>query len=533
MTTLAASTPEDTTATETLLRVENLRIGFGDDKDVVCGVGFEVRRGEVLAIVGESGSGKSVTTRSLAGLAGHRHRLQADRFDLFGSDARSFGNRDWRRLRRDRIGLILQDALTALDPLRTINQEISEALPDVGRRDRTARVEALLRSAGIDDAETKRRQRSFQLSGGQRQRALIAAALAGDPDLLIADEPTTALDVTVQAQILDLIVGQARSGRAVILVSHDLAVVSAVADRVLVMHDGRIVEEGPVRRVIDDPVAPYTRSLLAAVPGARPRPPLVNAPGHTTLTTPESVIEARQLTKTYRVQGQPLVAVDDVSFTVARGEAVGIVGESGSGKSTIARIVTGLTTPDGGEMEFLGHPHPSRTRRAGDIGLVAQDSASSFDPRYTVDEIIGEAVAAVMPNRHQRVVETHRLLETVHLPRALAHRHPRELSGGQRQRVNIARALASRPHLIVCDEPVSALDISVQAQILDLLEELTDNTDLALIFISHDLAVVRQLCHRVAVVHHGRIVEHGPTRDVFEQPRSPYTRSLLDAIPTL
>lgn len=526
--TLTATPPDETIGTETLVAIENLCIGFGGGDDVVDGVGFELRRGEVLAIVGESGSGKSVTTRSLAGLAGHGARVRADRFDLFGADAGAFGERDWRRLRGNGIGLILQDALTALDPLRTISKEITEGLRDTPRRDRPARVDALLRSVGIDDPEVKRRQRSFQLSGGQRQRALIAAALAGDPELLIADEPTTALDVTVQAQILDLIVGQARAGRAVILVSHDLAVVSAVADRVLVLKDGRIVEEGPVRRVIDEPAAEYTRELIEAVPGGDPRPPVGADPDRT-----ETVLAAVGLTKSYRILGRPVVAVDDVSFDVGSGEVLGIVGESGSGKSTIARMVTGLSSPDAGEMRFLGEPHPSPSGRAGDIGLVAQDSVASFDPRYLVGEIIGEAVAAVTGDHAERSVQVRRLIESVHLPSDIAQRHPRELSGGQRQRVNIARALATRPRLIVCDEPVSALDISVQAQILDLLDELTENTDLALVFISHDLAVVRRLCHRLVVLHRGRVVEHGDARDVFADPRSPYTRSLLDAIPTL
>ncbi|MDL9947938.1 ABC transporter ATP-binding protein [Gordonia sp. ABSL11-1] len=525
--TLAATPPDEITDTETLVRVENLRIGFGD-KDVVGGVGFELRRGEVLAVVGESGSGKSVTTRSLAGLAGAGARVRADRFDLFGTDATGYGERDWRRLRGNRIGLILQDALTALDPLRTITKEISEGLRDTPRRDRPARVDALLRTVGIDDPETRRRQRSFQLSGGQRQRALIAAALAGDPELLIADEPTTALDVTVQAQILDLIVGQARAGRAVILVSHDLAVVSSVADRVLVMKDGRIVEDGPVRRVIDEPAADYTRELIAAVPGGDPRPPLAVEPERA-----ETVLAAVGLTKSYRVLGRPVVAVDDASFAVGRGEVLGIVGESGSGKSTIARMITGLSTPDAGELHFLGEPHPSSDARAGDIGLVAQDSVASFDPRYLVGEIIGEAVETVTADHPDRPAQIRRLLESVHLPAGAAQRHPRELSGGQRQRVNIARALATRPRLIVCDEPVSALDISVQAQILDLLHELTENADLSLVFISHDLAVVRRPCHRLVVLHRGRVVEAGDARDVFDAPRSPYTRTLLDAIPTL
>ncbi|MCX6469344.1 MAG: ABC transporter ATP-binding protein [Corynebacteriales bacterium] len=511
---------------DTLVRIENLRIAFGDT-EVVHGVDLSVRRGEVLAIVGESGSGKSVTTRSLVGLAGVGARIAADRFEILGENALDRSERRWRSVRGRRVGLVLQDALTALDPLRTIGAEVAEALVDVPRRERTDRVEALLTSVGIPDPEVKRRQRSFQLSGGQRQRALIASALAGDPDLIIADEPTTALDVTVQAQVLDLVVAQARAGRAVILVSHDLAVVSAIADRVIVMHDGHIVEQGPVRTVIDAPAADHTRALIAAVPRGTARPPLADAPDAV------PVFSANGLRKTYRVLRRPVVAVDDVSFDVAENEVVGVVGESGSGKSTVAELVTGLLTPDAGEMWLHGAPHTAANRRAGAMGLVAQDSVASFDPRYTVDRIIAESVATVRPDRDDRSARVRELLDAVHLPSSVAHRHPRELSGGQRQRVNIARALGSSPRLLVCDEPVSALDISVQAQILDLLRELTENTDIGVVFISHDLSVVRQLCHRLVVLDRGRVAEQGSAAAVFANPRSSCTRRLLDAVPTL
>ncbi|GAC67861.1 ATP-binding cassette domain-containing protein [Gordonia soli] len=516
-----ATSPDDV-----VVRIAGLHIGFRGDPDVVTGVDLTVRRGEVVAIVGESGSGKSVTTRSIVGLAGDGARVRADRFEVLGDDVSDLGERDWRRFRGSRIGLILQDALTALDPLRTVTKEITEGLSSVPRRERAQRVESLLTSVGIDDPATTRARRSFQLSGGQRQRALIAAALAGDPDLLIADEPTTALDVTVQAQILELIATQARAGRAVILVSHDLAVVSALADRVLVMQGGRIVEEGPTRDVIDRPVAAYTRELLAAVPGGAARPPLREVPGAVPLLT------ARGLRKSYRSRGQTIPAVSEVSFEVHDGEVLGIVGESGSGKSTIASMITGSAGRDAGELLFLGAPHPAPAH-VGRIGLVAQDSVGSFDPRHLVREIIAEGVGAsatAPENRADRVLE---LLEAVHLPPDVAARHPRELSGGQRQRVNIARALGADPRLIVCDEPVSALDISVQAQILDLLHELTESRRLALVFISHDLAVVRRLCHRLVVLHRGRVVEEGPAEQVFEAPADAYTRDLLAAIPTL
>lgn len=517
------STEKHSTRTDLdpVVRVRNLRISFpGVPGDVVSGVDFDLHRGEILAIVGESGSGKSVTTRSLVGLAGEGAQVRADRFDLFGEPALENTERRWRGIRGKRIGLVLQDALASLDPLRTIGQEIAESLGTNGkRRERDTRIEELLRSVGIPDPEVKRRQRSFQLSGGQRQRALIASALAGDPDILIADEPTTALDVTVQAQILELLVEQVRGGRSMILVSHDLAVVSQIADRVLVMNDGRVVEHGPVRDVIDRPSAVYTRALLAAVPDRLPRKDSTLAPAR------EPILRATGLTKTYRVLGEPFVALQDVSLEIHHGRVLGVVGESGSGKSTVARIVTGLTEADSGTIEFDGGP--------GRIGLVAQDSVGSFDPRYRVGEIIGESARLVTSSRVERDARVRELLETVHLPADAAQRHPRELSGGQRQRVNIARALGSRPGLMVCDEPVSALDISVQAQILDLLRELAETTDTGFLFISHDLGVIRHLCDEVVVMHRGRAVEHGTAEAVFTDPTSPHTRKLLDSLPRL
>src|SRR5690606_24645263 len=430
----------------------------------------------------------------------------------FGEPALGRSERQWRRLRGSRIGLVFQDALVALDPLRTVEAEIGEALRELPRARRAARVEELLTSVGIADPAIRKRQRSFQLSGGQRQRALIASALARDPDILIADEPTTALDVTVQAQVLDLLVRQVAGGRAMILVSHDLAVVAAVADRIAVMRAGRIVEQGQAERVITDPRHEYTRQLLDAVPRgcAGAGPPATAAP----------ILTATGLTKSYRVRGRSVAAVQDVGFEVRAGEVLGVVGESGSGKSTVAKMVTGLTEPDAGALRFGATDLTRATRLPGQIGLVAQDSAGSFDPRYRVGEIIGEAVALRVGRRVRRA-EVAELLRAVHLPADCADRHPRELSGGQRQRVNIARALGSAPRLVVCDEPVSALDISVQAQILALIAELARERGVGIVFISHDLAVVRQICHRLLVLHRGVVVESGPAEDVFTAPASP------------
>ncbi|WP_040871719.1 ATP-binding cassette domain-containing protein [Nocardia exalbida] len=525
MTLTAAAVPSADTVTDTVLSVRNLRVGFpGNAGDVVEGVGFDLWRGEILAIVGESGSGKSVTTRSLVGLAGAGARVRADRFELFGTPALGLSERQWRGIRGARIGLVFQDALVALDPLRTIADEMAEALRATPRSGRAARIDELLISVGIADPEVRKRQRPFQLSGGQRQRALIASALAGDPDILIADEPTTALDVTVQAQVLDLLVRQVAGGRSMILVSHDLAVVASVADRILVMKAGRVVEQGPAEQVIGDPRHAYTRALIAAVPRGRAGAPPSRSGA--------PIFTASALTKAYRVRGRAVPAVADIGFEVRAGEVLGVVGESGSGKSTVAKMITGLIEPDGGEMRFAGAPLTPRTRRPGRIGLVAQDSTGSFDPRYRVGEIIGESVA-LRVGRRERRAEVMGLLDAVRLPADSIDRHPRELSGGQRQRVNIARALGSRPELVVCDEPVSALDISVQAQILELIAELARERGVGVIFISHDLAVVRQICHRLLVLHGGVIVETGSSDDVFTAPTSPYTRSLLDSVPRL
>ena len=501
----------DEAATEVVARVTNLRVSFAG-VPVVHGVDLHVRRGEILAIVGESGSGKSVTTRALAGLAGPGAQVEADAFDVLGRDPLHDRRARWDDLRGRHIGLVLQDALTALDPLRTIRAEIGEALRHVPRRERGALAAELLTSVGIPEPQSVLPRRAFQLSGGQRQRALIASAVAAGPDLVIADEPTTALDVAVQAQVLALLVDQAEQGRAVVVVSHDLAVVSQIADRVVVMHAGKVVEEGPVRVVIDRPTHAHTRSLLDAVPRDAAPAPVEH--------TGSPVVEASALTVGYRVGRETVGGIRDVSFAIHPGEVLGVVGESGSGKSTVAKVVTGLLAPQSGSLRLRHDDGRDGERtRPGEIGLVAQDSVGSFDPRYDVGAIIGESVATVVRDRAARRAEVLELLDRVHLPASVVDRHPRELSGGQRQRVNIARAIGSRPRLLVCDEPVSALDISVQAQILTLLGDLASD-GLAVLFISHDLAVVRQLCHRTLVLDDGQVVESGPTEDIFRRPRS-------------
>ncbi|CAN5881653.1 ABC transporter ATP-binding protein [soil metagenome] len=530
-----AAPPEGRTG-DVLVDVKGLTISFdavrsddGAALAVVSDVDLTIRRGRILAIVGESGSGKSVTARALVGLAGDGSRVQASTFDVLGTDTRTYREPDWRKVRGAQIGFVLQDALTSLDPLRTVQAEVAEALR-APRKVRVEAVEELLDSVGVPDPPYRRRNYPHQLSGGLRQRALIASALAGRPDVLIADEPTTALDVTVQARILALLRTLADDGRGVLLISHDLAVVSRVADDVVVMHAGRIVEQGPVAEVIHHPTHEYTRRLIAAVPGKDTRgrrlsspddaaPPLVSAGD-------EVVAEVRGVGKYYR-QGRrrEFTAAEDVHLAIRRGEIVGLVGESGSGKSTVARIVTGLLTPDTGSVEIDG--------RLGAVQLVAQDSVGSFDPRYTVREIIAETVALGHRTKVERDSRVLELLDLVHLPAAVIDRHPRSLSGGQRQRVSIARALGSDPELLVCDEAVSALDVSIQAQILDLLLEIRIARNTALLFISHDIGVVHHVADRVLVMHRGRVVEEGTADKVFDTPTDPYTQALLQAVPTL
>ncbi|GIF05623.1 nickel ABC transporter ATP-binding protein NikE [Actinoplanes siamensis] len=506
-----------------MIRVEDLRVTFQLPRrtvDAVRGVSFEIEPGECVAIVGESGSGKSVTARSLVGLAGPGARVDAVRLEVDGQDARRFAPRDWRRLRGGFAGLVLQDALVSLDPLRTVGAEISEVLRVHGERSRSARTRQahrLLEEVHVPEPQRRAGQYPHQLSGGLRQRALIASALAAAPKLLIADEPTTALDATVQAQILRLLAERRAAGQTLLLISHDLAVVAQLADRVLVMKDGRIVESAPTKALLTGAVHTYTRTLVEAAAGRRRA--TGPAPGPV-------VVEATALRKVY---GDRAV-VRDVDVTVRRGEIVGLVGESGSGKTTVAQLLFGLAEPTSGQVRFEGQRFsgvPERARRPlrRRLQFIAQDPLSAFDPRWTVRRIVAEALP--------RGASPAPFLERVGLGEDVLDRYPRQLSGGQRQRVAIARAIAPRPSLIICDEPVSALDVSVQAQVLDLLAEIREQDGTALLFISHDLGVVRDLADRVLVMHDGRVVEQGPASAVFDRPAHEYTRELLAAVPTL
>ncbi|WP_270366109.1 dipeptide ABC transporter ATP-binding protein [Microbacterium algeriense] len=538
------------------LTVRNLHVGFtrdGETRSIVRDVSFTLSAGRCVAIVGESGSGKSVTARTLAGLTGAGAIVEAEELSLGDADLTAQTARSWRGIRGKRIGFIQQDALVSLDPLRPVGREIEEALRLHGWRDRSVRRRKaieLLASVDVPQPELRARQRPGELSGGLRQRALIASAIALDPEVIIADEPTTALDVTVQAQVLSLLEDAKARGASVILISHDLSVVAQLADDILVMREGEVVEQGAAAQVLGAPRHAYTQSLVDAVPSGHTRGERL-APQERTVPNlhiarpssgvdGEPVLEARGLVKRFvSPDGRLSTAVDDVSFTLRRGETLGIVGESGSGKSTTARIALALEHADEGEVLLLGSPwsavSESRRRpRRRRIGVVYQDPLSSFDPRWNTERILLDAIPAdaglTRRQREQRVID---LLAQVALPASVRERFPLRLSGGQRQRIAIARALATSPEIIVLDEAVSALDVSVQAQVLDLLVDLQDEYGLSYLFISHDLGVIHHLSDRVLVMKDGVVVEHGDAEQIFRAPAHPYTQELLRALPTL
>lgn len=531
-----------------LVNLKNLTVTFPRHRDTVTavdGLDLTIKRGETVGLIGESGSGKSVTARTILGLAGARASVTADTYEVTGQPGLTMSDRQWRTIRGKKIGMVLQDALTSLDPLHTVGQEIAEALGAHGKVDNAEeKITQLLRSVGMPEPEERARQYPHELSGGLRQRALIASAIAASPDLLIADEPTTALDVSVQAQILDLLKAKVSGGMALLLVSHDLAVVSDVCDRVIVMKDGRIVEQGPTQLVLTNPREEYTKLLLAAVPSAQTRGYSLSSVTHE--ASPQHVVTERiNLTATGLVKtfdtpgGGKRHAVNDVSISLREGETLGIVGESGSGKTTLARLLLTLAEPTAGSVELDGEawstltPKQRRPLRK-KIQVITQDPLSSFDPRYSVNDVISEPLRdkAKLSKKQLRgkVLEA---LSMVGLGPEHLDISPRSMSGGQRQRVSIARALISEPEILVADEPVSALDVSVQAQVLDLLVELRGRTGMSIVFVSHDLKVVHHLSDTVAVMKDGSVVEFGEANEIFNNPQHPYTRSLLGAIPRI
>ncbi|HET6671876.1 MAG TPA: ABC transporter ATP-binding protein [Agromyces sp.] len=543
------------TSNDPVLRIRGLSVAFASGKELVTAVSnvsIDVAAGETVAVVGESGSGKSTTAAAINRLLPENGRITSGSILFEGREMTELGENELVRLRGAGIGLVPQDPMSNLNPLMRIGEQIGEALVVHGYETGAGvhrRVVELLDMVGIPDAEQRSRQYPHEFSGGMRQRALIAMGLACKPRLLIADEPTSALDVTVQRRILDQLdelTGQ--MGTAVFLITHDLALAAERADRIVVMYRGEIVEEGSSRDIFTNPRHEYTKQLLAAAPSLVTARTAMSATNTTDAADAADaarlpLVEVRDLRKVFELRspkaGEPdsFTAVDGVSFAITKGSTVSIVGESGSGKSTTANLVLGLEDITGGSILFDGVDLTTLKRRElfafrRRVQPVFQNPYASLDPRYTIEQTIAEPLkvhrVGTAATRRARVAE---LLEQVALPVSMASRLPHELSGGQRQRVAIARALTLEPDLVVLDEAVSALDVLVQAQTLDLLAELQQRLGLSYLFISHDLAVVRMISDEVHVMQRGRIVESGTPEQIFDAPQHPYTRELLEAIP--
>lgn len=534
------------TTTAPLLAVAGLTVTYrgrrGQEVAAVQDVNLTVAAGETVALVGESGSGKSTTALAVTGLLPAAARVTAGRIGFRGEDLQGLRPRARRTLLGTGIGLVPQDPTVSLNPVQRIGDQVAEVLRVHHLADRTQAgpaAVAALAAAGIDRPELRARQYPHELSGGMRQRVLIAIALVGRPALLVADEPTSALDVTVQRRILDSIAELVdTSGSGLLLVTHDLGVAGDRADRIVVMSGGRIVEDDTAAAVLRRPRHPYTRSLIAAAPSLRAA--TGPAPARAvTASPPRPVLQVTDLVRDFPIPGAGRAttrAVDGVSFTLGVGRTLGLVGESGSGKSTTARLALRLLPPTSGTVVFdgtditgLSAGRLRAVRRR--FQLVQQNPYGSLNPRLTVGQVIADPLRSYGVDRRTAGRRVDELVDRVGLPADFVHRRPDELSGGQRQRVAIARALALGPELVALDEPVSALDVRVQAQILDLLARLQADLGVAYLFISHDLAVVREIAHEVAVLQHGRIVETGATADVFTHPTQDYTRQLLDAVP--
>ncbi len=535
---------------QVLLSVEGLQVRFGTDEPVVRGVDLSVCRGQTVAVVGESGSGKSTTAAAILGLLSPGGRITTGRIAFDGRDITGADPRSMRSIRGREIGYIPQDPMTNLNPVWTVGFQVREAVRvNTDGRQARRRAVQLLADAGLPDPVKQARRYPHQLSGGMCQRALIAIGLAGRPRLLIADEPTSALDVTVQRQVLDHLQRLTDElGTALLLITHDLALAAERAEQVVVIHRGAVVESGAAQAILQEPNHEYTQRLVAAAPSLTARDTRsgeirerVAAEAAEHAGTQDDILVVSGLTKAYpETRGLPwrrteFRAVDGVSFRVRRASTLAVVGESGSGKSTVARMVLGLLQPTSGSVVFDGTDVGAARKTLAfrrRIQPVFQNPYSSLDPRYSVLRAIEEPLRIHrLGDRRQRAQTVRELLEQVALPSSLLDRLPRELSGGQRQRVAIARALALRPDVLVCDEAVSALDVLVQAQILKLLGELQANLGLTYLFISHDLAVVRQISDDVLVMQAGRVVEHAATEAVFSRPQHDYTRQLLEAIP--
>jgi ABC-type microcin C transport system duplicated ATPase subunit YejF len=527
-----------------LLSVEQLSVTFNQSQTVVDAISFTIQAGETFALVGESGSGKSMTALSVLRLLPNNATLTAESINLQGNELTTHSELELCQIRGRRIGLIFQDPLSSLNPVMTIGSQIAEVINihfNLSKTELKQRVLELLQQVEIPNPEHRLKDYPHQLSGGQRQRVMIAIALAGKPDLLIADEPTTALDVTIQAQILALLKNiQRQTGMALWLISHDLALVSTMADKVAVMQKGKIVETGLTAELFANPKHPYTQKLLSVLPSIHHAGKLQGD------THPAPLLQVTDFYCHYPIRKgifkrvvDYVRAVDGVNFSIAQGKTLALVGESGCGKTTLGKSLLNLLPSQGSVVingvELNALTGEALRRQRANIQIVFQDPFSSMNPRLLVADIIAEGIRALHPDitETDRIARVKKLLQQVDLPEDSLYRYPHEFSGGQRQRICIARALAVEPKLIVCDEPTSALDVSVQAQIIQLLKTLQQNQGVSYLFITHDLAVVAEIAHEVAVMYQGKIIEQGSAEQVLTQPQHAYTQQLLNAVPVL
>ena len=559
-----------------LLEINNLSVDFPSRRGQVSAVNkvsLAVAKGEVLGLVGESGAGKSTVGNSVINLLEPPGLISGGEIIFDGTRIDQLSNEEMRKLRGTKIGTIFQDPQTSLNPLMTIGKQLSETLIETlkisGASAREKSIE-LLDSVGIPDPEPRLNAYPHQFSGGMRQRVVIALALAGDPDLIIADEPTTALDVSIQKQILDLMKSLCKQRNlGVIIVTHDIGVIAEIADRVAVMYNGQLVEQGEVTQVLQKPKHDYTKSLISAVPsgdqklhrftvvdyidGSTEKVTLENVSDHwlsrnKPSNTHDIAVSVKNLSIEFSIRKAlfrknriSLKAVDDVSIEIKTGESFGLVGESGSGKSTLARLIAGLYTPKSGDIDIFGHNVLQKTKKTKTslirrkMQMIFQDPYSSLNSRMTVEDIVSEPIRFHRSTRNQSETDVvvRDLISFVGMPSTSLRKYPHEFSGGQRQRISIARALASRPEILICDEPTSALDVSVQANILNLLKDLQEELSLTMLFISHDLPVIRQMCDRVAVMQNGRICEIAETDTLFDHPNHEYSKHLLGLMPRM